>query len=177
MAPARRSDLWALTPPHVRRHWRSITTGLNGVLGCTSHRNTTAPSEALMDQPEGFPPALVEELFVHITITAHVRTQRDRMPSAQVALDLSRILNRRAVTAGNGTGRGAARGLLRVRGVRQVLAASVAQAQAYARAPQDPCRPLHIAIGTQTLEDAEVTSYLLARRLRRRGHQLSLARG
>lgn len=60
-------------------------------------------------------------------------------------------------------------------GIEQLLAATVAQAQAYARGPAAGQHPLHIAVGCAGgRHRAGVTAYLLARRLRRRGHQVAL---
>ncbi|WP_331732433.1 RNase adapter RapZ [Streptomyces sp. NBC_00989] len=60
-------------------------------------------------------------------------------------------------------------------GIRQLLAATVAQAQSYARGPGAGQYPLHIAVGCAGgRHRAAVTAYLLARRLRRRGHQVDL---
>lgn len=59
-------------------------------------------------------------------------------------------------------------------GIRQLLAATVAQAQSYARG-RGAKHPLHIAVGrAEGRHLAGVTAYLLARRLRRRGHQVEL---
>jgi UPF0042 nucleotide-binding protein len=63
----------------------------------------------------------------------------------------------------------------RTPGIRQLLAATVAQAQSYARGPGAGQHPLHIAVGCAGgRHRAGVTAYLLARRLRRRGHTVTL---
>jgi UPF0042 nucleotide-binding protein len=67
------------------------------------------------------------------------------------------------------------RAVKRTPGIEQLLAATVAQAQAYARGPGAGQYPLHIAVGCAGgRHRAGVTAYLLARRLRRRGHQVTL---
>jgi UPF0042 nucleotide-binding protein len=67
------------------------------------------------------------------------------------------------------------RAVKRTPGIEQLLAATVAQAQAYARGPGAGTHPLHIAVGCAGgRHRAGVTAYLLARRLRRRGHQVAL---
>jgi UPF0042 nucleotide-binding protein len=67
------------------------------------------------------------------------------------------------------------RAVKRTPGIEQLLAATVAQAQAYARGPGAGQHPLHIAVGCAGgRHRAGVTAYLLARRLRRRGHQVAL---
>jgi Predicted P-loop-containing kinase len=66
------------------------------------------------------------------------------------------------------------RAVKRTPGIEQLLAATVAQAQAYARGPGAGAHPLHIAVGCAGRRRAGVTAYLLARRLRRRGHRVAL---
>ncbi|WP_435613577.1 RapZ C-terminal domain-containing protein [Streptomyces sp. bgisy159] len=67
------------------------------------------------------------------------------------------------------------RAVKRTPGIEQLLAATVAQAQAYARGPGADQQPLHIAVGCAGgRHRAGVTAYLLARRLRRRGHEVDL---
>ncbi|MBC9730979.1 RNase adapter RapZ [Streptomyces sp. TRM68367] len=67
------------------------------------------------------------------------------------------------------------RAVKRTPGIEQLLAATVAQAQAYARGPGAGQHPLHIAVGCAgERHHAGVTAYLLARRLRRRGHRVAL---
>ncbi|OIJ95422.1 RapZ C-terminal domain-containing protein [Streptomyces colonosanans] len=67
------------------------------------------------------------------------------------------------------------RAVRRTPGIRQLLAATVAQVQAYASGPGAAEHPLHIAVGCAGgRHRAGVTAYLLARRLRRRGHQVDL---
>ncbi|MGR3935205.1 RapZ C-terminal domain-containing protein [Streptomyces sp. BRA346] len=67
------------------------------------------------------------------------------------------------------------RAVRRTPGIRQLLAATVAQAQSYARGPSAAQHSLHIAVGSAGgRHRAGVTAHLLARRLRRRGHQVRL---
>ncbi|MEU6621914.1 RNase adapter RapZ [Streptomyces litmocidini] len=63
----------------------------------------------------------------------------------------------------------------RTPGIRPLLTATVAQAQAYALGPSADQHTLHIAVGCAGgRHRAGVTAHLLARRLRRRGHQVTL---
>ncbi|MFF9854248.1 RapZ C-terminal domain-containing protein [Streptomyces litmocidini] len=67
------------------------------------------------------------------------------------------------------------RAVRRTPGIRQLLAATVAQAQAYAAGPSASEHALHIAVGCAGgRHRAGVAAHLLARRLRRRGHQVTL---
>ncbi|MFE9360329.1 ATPase [Streptomyces olivaceoviridis] len=67
------------------------------------------------------------------------------------------------------------RAVRRTPGICPLLAATVAQVQAYASGPSAAQHPLHIAVGCAGgRHRAGVTAYLLARRLRRRGHQVTL---
>ncbi|MDQ0904153.1 RNase adaptor protein for sRNA GlmZ degradation [Streptomyces canus] len=67
------------------------------------------------------------------------------------------------------------RAVKRTPGIEQLLAATVAQTQAYARSPGAGQHPLHVAVGCAGgRHRAGVTAYLLARRLRRRGHRVTL---
>ncbi|MFF4179475.1 ATPase [Streptomyces sp. NPDC001750] len=67
------------------------------------------------------------------------------------------------------------RAVLRTPGIRPMIAATVAQAQAYASGPSAAEHPLHIAVGCAGgRHRAGVTARLLAHRLRRRGHHVTL---
>ncbi|WP_331736881.1 ATPase (plasmid) [Streptomyces canus] len=95
-------------------------------------------------------------------ITLDLRHFRD--PHVHLGLSALTARDRRVIRA-----------VKRTPGVEQLLAATVAQAQAYARGPGAGAHPLHIAVGcADGRHRAGVTAYLLARRLRRRGHQVAL---
>lgn len=67
------------------------------------------------------------------------------------------------------------RAVRRTPGIRQLLAATVAQVRSFARGPGAGQHPLHIAVGCAGgRHRAGVTAHLLARRLRRRGHHVAL---
>ncbi|QIY66467.1 RNase adapter RapZ [Streptomyces sp. RPA4-2] len=67
------------------------------------------------------------------------------------------------------------RAVLGTPGIRQLLAATITQAHAYTRSPGAGQHTLSIAVGCAGgRHPAGVTAYVLARRLRRRGHQVAL---
>jgi UPF0042 nucleotide-binding protein len=102
-----------------------------------------------------------------------------RPADAHIVLDLRQHFrdphwdtNLRTLTARD---RKVIRAVKRTPGIEQLLAATVAQAQAYARGPAAGQHPLHIAVGCAGgRHRAGVTAYLLARRLRRRGYRVAL---
>ncbi|MFD6149477.1 ATPase [Streptomyces sp. NPDC060243] len=100
-------------------------------------------------------------------------------PEAHILLDLRNHFRDphvnpalRALTAEDRVVR---RAVLRTPGIRPLLAATVAQAFAYAAGPSADKHPLHIAVGCAGgRHRAGTAAYVLARRLRRRGHDVVL---
>ncbi|MET8411097.1 RNase adapter RapZ [Streptomyces sp. NPDC005195] len=114
-----------------------------------------------------------------IRITSFGHLHGPRPDDAHIVLDLRQHFRDphwdkglRELTARN---RRVIRAVLGTPGIRQLLAATVAQAQAYARGPGGDGHPLSIAVGCAGgRHRAGVTAHALARRLRRRGHQVVL---
>ncbi|RNG11790.1 RapZ C-terminal domain-containing protein [Streptomyces botrytidirepellens] len=114
-----------------------------------------------------------------IRITSFGHLHEPAPTDAHITLDLHRHFrdphvdpNLRTLTARD---RRAIRAVKHTPGIQQLLAATLTQAQAYARSPGAGAHPLHIAIGcADGRHRAGVTAHLLARRLRRRGHQVAL---
>ncbi|MGW2826362.1 RapZ C-terminal domain-containing protein [Streptomyces sp. NPDC001443] len=114
-----------------------------------------------------------------IRITSFGHLHGPRPADAHIVLDLRQHFrdphfdpSLRTLTARH---RKVIRAVKRTPGIEQLLAATVAQAQAYARGPAAGQHPLYIAVGCAGgRHRAAVTAYLLARRLRRRGHQVAL---
>ncbi|MEV6533675.1 RNase adapter RapZ [Streptomyces sp. NPDC051639] len=114
-----------------------------------------------------------------IRITSFGHLHGPRPDDAHIVLDLRRHFRDphwdrelRQLTARD---RRVIRAVLGTPGIRQLLAATVAQAQAYACGPSAGQHTLSIAVGCSGgRHRAGVTAYVLARRLRRRGHQVAL---
>ncbi|MGY3341038.1 RNase adaptor protein for sRNA GlmZ degradation [Streptomyces filamentosus] len=116
---------------------------------------------------------------MHILITSFGHLHGPRPADAHIVLDLRHHYrdphaskDLRELTAHH---RRVIKAVRRTPGIRPLITATVAQAQAYAAGPSAHQHTLHIAVGCAGgRHRAGVTAHLLARRLRRRGHHVTL---
>ncbi|ASY37065.1 MULTISPECIES: RapZ C-terminal domain-containing protein [unclassified Streptomyces] len=113
---------------------------------------------------------------VHITSFGHLHGPRPQ--DADITLDLRPFRDPhfdpalRELTARD---RRVIKTVLTTPGIRELIAATVAQARAYAAAPAAQERTLHIAVGCSGgRHRAGVTAHVLGRRLARRGHTVTV---